>query len=95
MTDQKLQRIVKETRLAAHREFIEDLRVALIKGTGGCAIQEGADGSEWPCGTCICALLGSVMPNGAPVYSQHNEPVDRVNEVWRAILQMRDFTGRT
>jgi hypothetical protein len=95
MTDLKLQRIVKETELAAQWEFIEDLRLALIKGTFGCALQEGADGREWPCGTCICALLGRVMPHAAPEYSQHNKPVDRVNEVWRAILQIRDFAART
>lgn len=95
MNDPKLQRFAVETQLAAEREFIEDLRLALIKGTFGCALQEGADGSEWPCGTCVCALLGSIMPHAAPEYSQHNKPVDRVNEVWRAILQIRDFAGRT
>jgi len=95
MTDTKLQRFAKDMQLITQREFIEDLRLALIKGAGGCAIQEGANGKSWPCGTCVCALLGSVMPHAAPEYSRHNEPVDRVNEVWRAILQIRDFTGRT
>ena len=65
--------------------------MALVRGTNGCDIQGGADGSAWPCGTCICSLLGALMPPDAPEYSLHNEPIDRVNEVWRAILQMRDF----
>jgi sulfate adenylyltransferase subunit 1 (EFTu-like GTPase family) len=76
------------------RQFVEDLRRALIKATNGCNIQEGADGKEWPCGTCVCDLLGRVMPETAPEYSQHNTPIDRVNEVWRAILQIRDYAGR-
>jgi len=73
------------------REFVEDFRLALINGTNGCGLQNGADGKVWPCGTCICALLDSLMPITAPEYSRHNEPIDRVNEVWRAILQIRDF----
>ena len=77
------------------REFVEDLRLALINGTNGCGLQNGADGKIWPCGTCICALLESLMPITAAEYSRHNEPVDRVNEVWRAILQIRDFTGNS
>jgi hypothetical protein len=72
-------------------EFIEDLRLALIKGTHGCELQEGANGKSWPCGTCTCALLGSVLPETAPQYAEHNDPVDRINEVWRAILQIRDL----
>jgi hypothetical protein len=75
------------------REFVEELRLALVNGTNGCGLQEGADGKAWPCGTCTCALLGSLMPTTAPEYLRHNEPIDRVNEVWRAILQIRDFTG--
>ena len=69
---------------------MDDLRELLIKHTGGCAIQEDKRGNLWPCGTCVCALLGSVLDEGAPEYAEHNEPVDRINEVWRAILQMRD-----
>jgi hypothetical protein len=75
------------------REFVEDLRLAFVNGTNGCALQEAADGKAWPCGTCTCALLESVMPMTTPEYARHNEPIDRVNEVWRAILQIRDFTG--
>jgi hypothetical protein len=67
------------------------LRLALIKGTHGCDLQDGADGKGWPCGTCTCALLGSVMSETAQEYAEHNDPVDRINEVWRAILQIRDF----
>jgi hypothetical protein len=43
----------------------------------------------------VCSLLGSIMPPTAPEYSEHNDPVDRVNEVWRAILQIRDFVAKT
>lgn len=42
----------------------------------------------WPCGTCtrqLVASLGAVEDN-----AQHNEPIDRVNEVWRAIIQIRE-----
>jgi hypothetical protein len=74
------------------REFVEDLRLALVNGTNGCGLQEGADGKAWPCGTCTCALLERLLPVAAPDYSRHNEPIDRVNEVWRAIVQIRDFT---
>jgi len=73
------------------RGFIEDLRVALIRATGGCALQEGAGGKPWPCGTCTCHLLGRIMDESAREYGEHNDPVDRINEVWRAILQIRDF----
>jgi endonuclease YncB( thermonuclease family) len=69
---------------------VEALRIALIEATS-CAIQESADGKEWPCGTCACALLGKVLPHTAQEYAEHNDPVDRVNEVWRAIVQMRDY----
>jgi hypothetical protein len=72
-------------------QFVEDLRTALMNGTGGCGLQQGADGKRWPCGTCVCHLLGTLMPYAKPEYSQHNDPVDRVNEVWRAILQIREF----
>jgi hypothetical protein len=73
------------------REFVEALRLALIQATGGCALQAGADGKPWPCGTCVCDLLGRIMDEDAPEYAEHNDPVDRINEVWRAILQIRDF----
>jgi len=93
MTNILADRAKAETQRTRFAEFIEDLRLALLKGTGGCAVQEGTDGKSWPCGTCVCALLESIMSTTAPEYSEHNEPVDRVNEVWRAILQIRDFDG--
>jgi hypothetical protein len=93
MTDSLSERFAEE-RLTEQREFVEDLRLALIKGTHGCELQEGTDGKPWPCGTCTCGLLAGLIPDSAAEYSQHNHPVDRVNEVWRAILQIRDFTGR-
>jgi hypothetical protein len=76
------------------RQFVEDLRIALVLGTNGCMLQQGADGRAWPCGTCVCHLLAGVMDQEAPEYAAHNEPVDRINEVWRAILQIRDPAKR-
>jgi hypothetical protein len=70
--------------------FVEALRVALVEATT-CGIQESADGKDWPCGTCTCALLAKLLPCTAREYREHNDPVDRVNEVWRAILQIRDY----
>jgi hypothetical protein len=75
-------------------QFVETLRRALIEATS-CTIQEGASGKEWPCGTCTCALLAKLLPRTAPEYVEHNDPVDRINEVWRAILQMRDYVPAT
>jgi hypothetical protein len=72
------------------KAFREDLRVLLIEHCGGCGIQEGGDGKMWPCGTCLCSVLGGVLDVNAPEYQQRNEPVDRINEIWRAVLQMRD-----
>lgn len=63
------------------RDFLETLRNALIEATNGCNIQESADGKEWPCGTCTCSLLSNLLPRTAAEYSEHNELVDRVNEV--------------
>ena len=80
-------------------ESLEEAREALrrwaIKASGGCMLQEGRDGKEWPCGTCFCSIMGQLLdePCGGPEseeYHKHNEPVDRINEVWRAILQIRD-----
>jgi hypothetical protein len=72
------------------KQFLDDFRALLVDYSGGCAIQEAKDGSLWPCGTCVCALFGSVLDEHAAEYAEHNEPVDRINEIWRAILQMRD-----
>lgn len=72
------------------KTFRETLRQSLIEATGGCALQEAADGSLWPRATCTCALFGLLLSKAAPEYHEHNTPPDRINEVWRAILQLRD-----
>jgi hypothetical protein len=72
------------------KSFLNDFRELLVTHCGGCAIQEAKDGTEWPCGTCVTALFGSVLDVNSKEYDEHNEDVDRVNEIWRAILQMRD-----
>ena len=92
MTTPKLGTLAKAERAAATRAFVEAIRVALIDATNGCAIQDSADGTSWPCGTCVCSLLASVLDESAPEYAEHNDPPDRINEVWRAILQIRDRT---
>jgi hypothetical protein len=70
-------------------EFINDIRLALVNATA-CEAQEGADGSFWPCGTCTCAFLATIIREDKDYYD-HNAPPDRINEVWRAILQIRDY----
>ena len=67
----------------------KELCELLVKHTG-CRVQEAKDGQLRPCGTCTCDLLGSLMDEEAPEYKEHNDDFDRVNEVWRAILQIRD-----
>jgi len=62
------------------RQAIESLRKWAVNNTG-CAVQDG-----WPCGTCFCSLLSDM---GVKENKQHNRPIDRVNEVWRAVLQIR------
>lgn len=47
-----------------------------------CQIQGG-----WPCGTCACSLFEQL---GVIEDKEHNKPIDRVNEVWRSILQIRE-----
>ncbi len=74
------------------QQFREALRQSLIAATGGCAMQEAAEGALWPCGTCTCALLAMLLSKEVPEYQEHNTPPDRINEVWRAILQLRDGT---
>jgi len=61
-----------------------ELKMWLVRHTG-CAIQ--GPNSDWPCGTCICHFLHEL---GVKEDGDHNTPIDRVNEVWRAILQMRE-----
>ena len=79
---------VTESRVRPLRRFVEDIRCALVKATR-CDIQQNG----WPCGTCTCFLLGQLMPENAPEYSEHNDPIDRINEVWRAILQIREHSS--
>jgi hypothetical protein len=68
----------------------EDLRKWLIKYTG-CEIQESNNGKSYPCGTCTVDLLKRIGLNSRKKeYKDHNEEIDRINEVWRAILQIRD-----
>lgn len=67
----------------------EDLRKWLVKYSK-CDIQEG-QGGDWPCGTCVIGLLSDMgLSARKKEYKEHNDPVDRSNEVWRAILQIRD-----
>ena len=70
----------------------ESFRRWLVKYTK-CSIQEGADGKGYPCGTCTMSLLtGLGLDSHSKEYQEHNkdEVRDRHNEVWRAILQIRD-----
>lgn len=68
-------------------EAREELRKWAVKYTCRCTIQEGVNGRPWPCGSCFCDLLGCI---GIAETGEHNDPVDRTNEVWRAVLQCRD-----
>jgi len=70
-----------EKRISKAREELRKWAVKYAR----CAIQEGTGGG-WPCGTCMCYLLSEL---GVKEHNIHNHPVDRVNEVWRAILQIR------
>jgi hypothetical protein len=66
--------------------FLTDLRKLLVKYSGGCSIQNG-----YPCGTCLTNIFSDLLTVDAPEYNEHNDPVDRVNEIWRGILQMREL----
>ena len=67
----------------------EALRKFLVKSCGGCAIQ--GPGAGWPCGTCVMALLDDIgLQSTHPLYEEKNDKPNRHNEVWRAILQIRD-----
>lgn len=68
----------------------EELRKWAIKIAGGCKIQTGeGDKKKYPCGTCFCMGLTKLLKQTS-VYKEHNEPIDRINEVWRALLQIRN-----
>jgi len=69
-----------------YKEARESLKKWAVKYTAGCNIQSG-----WPCGTCFLDLLKELgLDCESKEYDEHNEPVDRANEVWRAILQIRE-----
>jgi len=79
-----------------YKQAREDLRKWLVKYTADCVVQSGCDAKGkhkdfgWPCGTCTINLLNELglIHNGE--YRAHNKPTDRINEVWRAILQIRE-----
>jgi len=71
-------------------ELREQFRLWAIEVAGGCDIQEGTNKKSYPCGTCFNAGIGMLINEKAKDYQRHNEPVDRINEVWRFILQLRD-----
>lgn len=75
----------------------EELRQWAIKVARGCNVQKGDGyGRCYPCGTCFIDGLKRIMKENNPIIDEHNEPVDRFNEIWRAILQIRDegYTNR-
>ena len=69
----------------------EEFRKWLIEYTG-CALQIAEDSSHYPCGTCTIALFDSIglNPKDKAYNDREKDNVDRANEVWRAILQIRD-----
>lgn len=68
-----------------YKKAKEDLRKWLVKYTY-CDIQDG-----YPCGTCFIELLNQLgLDSSKKEYNEHNKPSDRANEVWRAILQIRE-----
>jgi hypothetical protein len=69
-------------------EAKEELRKWAVKYTGGYDLQSGG----WPCGNCfINLLIGIGLDKNDPQYHKHNPgPISRINEVWRAVLQIRE-----
>ena len=73
----------------------EELRNWLVKHTG-CSVQSGVKGKKrwlvkYPCGTCFMALLNDIgLDKNKPAYKEHNDDYERHNEIWRAILQIRE-----
>lgn len=68
----------------------EGLRRYLLRATG-CNLQESTNGKNWPCGTCTMAVLSTIgLDSTRPEYHETNPEHDRHNEIWRAILQIRD-----
>lgn len=69
-----------------YSEARTELKEWLIKNTAGCTLHDG-----WPCGTCTCHLFAQLgLNHDTPEYSEHNEPLDRINEIWRAIIEIRN-----
>jgi hypothetical protein len=68
----------------------EKFRLWSIEVAGGCSLQEGEDGEAYPCGTCFNAGLGELITEYNEEYNGHNDEPDRINEVWRFLLQLRD-----
>ena len=64
-------------------EAREELRQWMVKWTG-CELQ--GPNYSWPCSTCTFELLKQL---GLSEDGQHNDPVNRMNEVWRGIIQIR------
>lgn len=74
----------------------EGFRQWLADATG-CNIQSGAvkgkeKDSGWPCGTCTIDILSKIglTPKVEAYHDRDKKNVDRANEVWRAILQIRE-----
>lgn len=79
------------------KEYIrEGLRNIAVIISGGCEVQTGyvkgkKSKNGWPCGTCFMAGLELIgLTPKSKEYHEQNEKPDRANEVWRAILQIRD-----
>jgi len=74
----------------------DELREVLVKYTH-CEAQGGMVNGEnkdfgWPCGTCFIDFLKRIgLKSKDKAYKEHNDHVDRANEVWRAILQIKDY----
>ena len=83
--------MTKAEKLAMGEKAREEFRLFLVEQTG-CIIQESEHGKAYPCGTCVIFLLGIMgLDSHDPAYSRReDDDIDRANEVWRAILQIRD-----
>ena len=73
----------------------EEMRRWLVKYTN-CRLQSGHIRSHmrdfsWPCATCVLAFLTELgLTDDDEHYHEHCAPPDRRNEVWRAIMQIRE-----
>lgn len=85
--------------LTERDELRESLRKWLVDATG-CGIHSGMIEGKmqdwgWPCGTCFFDLLERLgLDSTQPAYKERDSVVDRANEVWRAIIQIREGDGR-